>query len=122
MTDQELKKLKRVELLELLVEQAAEMEVLQNQLRETQAALESRQLMLAEAGSIAEAALGLNQVFSAADQAARDYLDNVQAQRETLLEETRAQCRELVEKTRAQCAKILEEARRQAGPSGEDEA
>lgn len=79
MTDKELRRLRRSELLELLVDQAQEMEKLRAQLEEAQKALESRELMISQAGTLAEAALRLNQVFEAADQAARDYLDNVKA-------------------------------------------
>ena len=79
MTDKELRRLRRSELLELLVDQAQEMEKLRAQLEEAQKALESRELMISQAGTLAEAALRINQVFEAADQAARDYLDNVKA-------------------------------------------
>ena len=79
MTDKELKKLRRVELLELLVEQTAEMEELRGQLRQAQQELKNREILLEQAGSIAEAALALNQVFEAADRAARDYVNSVKA-------------------------------------------
>lgn len=79
MTDKELRKLKRVELLELLVEQAAEMEQLRHELEETRRALKNREIMLEESGTLAEAALRINEVFAAADRAAQDYLENVRA-------------------------------------------
>lgn len=79
MTEKELRKLKRVELLELLVEQTTEMEELKAQLEEAQKALEDRKILLEKAGSIAEAALALNRVFEAADRAARDYVASVKA-------------------------------------------
>lgn len=79
MQDKELRKLKRVELLELLVEQATEIEKLRQELEEAQQALERRELMVSQCGSLAEAALKINEVFAAADRAARDYLNNVRA-------------------------------------------
>lgn len=79
MTDRELRKLKRVELLELLVEQAAEMEELRRELKEAREALQNREILLAESGTLAEAALRINEVFAAADRAAQDYLHNVKA-------------------------------------------
>ena len=79
MTDRELRKLKRVELLELLVEQAAEMEELRRELKEAREALQNREILLAESGTLAEAALRINEVFAAADRAAQDYLHNVRA-------------------------------------------
>ena len=82
MTDKELRKLRRVELLELLVDQAAEMEDLRRQLEEAREALAERELHIKESGSMAEAALRLNGVFEAADQAAQQYLRSIEALKE----------------------------------------
>ncbi|MBQ8200692.1 MAG: DNA repair protein [Clostridia bacterium] len=76
MKDKELRKLSRTELLELLIEQGKENLALQEQLRSVQEELESRRLELAECGSIAEAALKLNGVFQAAQQAIDQYREN----------------------------------------------
>ena len=77
MTDKELRKLSRGELLEMLLAQSKEAESLRSQLEETTAKLESRNIDLAKAGSIADAALELNGVFAAAQAAADQYLENV---------------------------------------------
>lgn len=77
MTDKELKKLSRVELLEMLLEQSKEVEQLKMQNRQMQAQIESRQIKIDRAGSIAEAALQLNEVFETAQRAADQYLENV---------------------------------------------
>lgn len=77
MTDQELRRLSRSELLEMLVEQMKENEELKLKLKRAQMKLRNRQIAIDEAGSIAEAALKLNEVFEAADKAAKQYLDNV---------------------------------------------
>lgn len=77
MTGKELKKLSRAELLELLLQQSREMERLQRKLDRAEKQLQSRQIMLEEAGNIAEAALRINEVFEAAQQAADQYLENV---------------------------------------------
>lgn len=77
MTDLELKKLRRTDLLELLLAQEKEIEMLQSQLQEAKALLKDRRIMLAEAGSIAEASLQINGVFQAAQAAAEQYLDSV---------------------------------------------
>lgn len=78
MTDNELKKLNRAELLELLVEQSKKIDELQSRLDEAEAKLAGRQILLDEAGSIAEASLRLNGVFEAAEEAAKQYLENIQ--------------------------------------------
>ena len=136
MTDKELRKLKRIELLELLVDQAAEMEELRKRLAQAEEKLGSRELMIQESGSLAEAALKLNDVFAAADRAARDYLDNAQAlrarqeallsqaeaaareQAEKLLARAREECRVLEQETRDRCQAMLEQARREGEAQG----
>ncbi len=77
MTDKELKKLKRAELLEMLLEQTKKVESLQAELELKNKELENRRIMIEKAGSIAEASLRLNEVFEAAQKAADQYLENV---------------------------------------------
>ena len=77
MTDKELKRLSRAELLELLLEQVEENERLHKEIEELKKQLEDRVIKLEQAGSIAEAALRLNGVFEAAEAAAKQYLDSV---------------------------------------------
>ena len=77
MTEKELRRLSRTDLLEMLLEQSKEVQRLQQELEETKQKLEDRRLMEQEAGSIAEAALRINKVFEAAQQAADQYLENL---------------------------------------------
>ena len=79
MTETELRKLGRAELLELLLEQAREFEALEQRLNAAEAALQSQQLQLETCGSIAEASLKLNGVFEAAQKAAEQYQQNISA-------------------------------------------
>ena len=78
MTDQELRKLSRADLLELLLEQSKENERLREQLRQAEERLADRKIEIETAGSIAQAALQLNGVFEAAQKAADQYLENIQ--------------------------------------------
>lgn len=78
MTDKELRRLNRGELLELLLSRMEENEKLRQQLARADAALAERRVAIDNAGSLAEAALKLNGVFEAADQAAKQYLENLQ--------------------------------------------
>jgi regulator of replication initiation timing len=78
MADDELKKLKRPELLDMLAETTRENERLKAELSELRAQLANRQLDVLEAGSIAEASMKLNNVFEAAQAAADQYLDNIE--------------------------------------------
>ena len=77
MTDKQLRKLSRLELLEMLLEQSREIQKLKAELEKANALLEERQLAIRSAGSIAEASLKLNGVFEAAQKAADQYLENV---------------------------------------------
>lgn len=84
MTDKELQKLKRGEVLEVLLEQSKSMDVLKMQLQEKDAIIDSlnkklaeRKIDIQEAGTIAEASFKLNGVFEAAEKAAQQYLENL---------------------------------------------
>jgi len=74
-----LRKMSRLQLLELLALQEKELVALRKELAEKNALLEDRRLAMEEAGSIAEAALKLNGVFEAAQRAAEQYLVSVKA-------------------------------------------
>lgn len=77
MTTKELQKLNRKQLLELMLEQSKRIDQLERQLAAAQEALAERRIVAQEAGSIAEAALRLNNVFEAAQMAADQYLENI---------------------------------------------
>ena len=73
----DVKKMARKDLLELLVAQSKKIDELEQELEETKTLLNSKQIMITEAGSIAEASLRLNKIFELAQQAADQYLDNI---------------------------------------------
>ena len=110
MTDKELKRLSRLELLELLVAQGREMDQLQRQLDEATAVLEDRRIKQENVGSIAEAALSLNGVFESAQKAAEQYLHNARL----IEQETRQRCEELLAATQARCAELERKAAEKA--------
>lgn len=85
LSDKELRRLKRVELLEMLLELSRENEALMLELEEKNRIiealnlqLENRKIDLKHAGTIAEASFKLNGVFEAAEKAAEQYLENLQ--------------------------------------------
>ncbi len=82
MTDKELKKLSRKDLLELLLEQTRRAEQLQEQLDEKNKELENKRIIIENSSSLAEAALKLNGIFEAAQKAADDYLYNIKCSAE----------------------------------------
>lgn len=81
MTEKELKKLTRAELLEILIYQTKQITELEQKLEEAEEALEDRRIRIQNAGSIAEASLELSGIFEAAQRAADQYLENVKALR-----------------------------------------
>lgn len=121
MTDKELRKLNRAELLEMLVEQSREVDRLQQRLQQAEEQLAQRQIMLDEAGSIAEASLRVNGVFEAAQQAADQYLENIRtlSGRQASVcarmeEESRRKSEQLLAQTRDECDRMTREAEENA--------
>lgn len=120
MADNELKKLGRKDLLELLVEKEKEVQELKAKLEQAEKELAKKEIILDEAGSIAEASLKLSGIFEAAQAACAQYTDNIAnlsqrqaricAQREaeslerakSMLNETRQTCNEMLEKAKTE--------------------
>ena len=94
MTEKELKKLNRYQLLELLVMQTERADGLEKKVEELQARLDDRELRFAQLGSLAEAAVCVSGVFEAAQKAADLYLEAVKKQADELLEQTRSRAEE----------------------------
>ena len=80
MTDQELRKLKRAELLQIMIAQSKKITELQEKLEEAERKLADRDIIIEKSGNIAEAALRLNHIFEDAQKAAEQYLSNVRRQ------------------------------------------
>ena len=72
-----LKRMSRKDLLEILVLQSKKIDKLTKELNQTRELLKSKQIMISESGSIAEASLKLNKIFEIAQLAANQYLDNI---------------------------------------------
>lgn len=89
MTEKELKKLNRYQLLELLVAQTERADKLEAQIQSSIDAARERDLQIAVLGSIAEASLQLNGVFQAAQAAADMYLEAAKARAEEIEREAR---------------------------------
>ncbi len=79
MTDQEISKLTRKELIEMLLAATEENAGLKEEIEKLNRELRVRRIAIESSGTMAEAALKLNRVFEAADAAAKQYLQNVKA-------------------------------------------
>ena len=77
MEQKDLKKIKRKELLELMLEQAKRIQELELEIKDLKSELDSKKIKIKESGSIAEAALKLNNIFENAQSAADQYVESV---------------------------------------------
>ena len=77
MNERTLKQLKKIELYEILLAQSKEIDRLKQELIETQQKLENKQIIIQEAGSLADAALKLTKIFDEEQKAADIYLKNI---------------------------------------------
>ena len=80
MTDKELRKLRREDLLQILISQQKQIDELTAALEESEKALQDRRIAISEAGSIAEVALNLIEDFEKAYAAADQYPEQVKVQ------------------------------------------
>lgn len=87
MTEKELKKLNRYQLLELLIVQTERADKLQAQLERAQERLNDKEIQMTVLGSIAEASLELSGVFTAAQKAADTYLDAARKKADQIVKE-----------------------------------
>ena len=110
MADRELRRMHRAELIEIIYALKQSEDQLKAQNAALTAQLQDRQLRLESAGSIAQAALELNNVFAAAQAAADDYLHSVQAN----LADTDAAAANTLSQARSEAKRILEQAQADA--------
>lgn len=110
MADRELRRMHRAELIEIIYALKQSEDQLKAQNAALTAQLQDRQLRLESAGSIAQAALELNNVFAAAQAAADDYLHSVQAS----LADTNATAANTLSQARSEAKRILEQAQADA--------
>lgn len=132
MTDKELSKLRRAELLEMLIAQGKDYNALQARLAQAEEQLQSRELAVQQAGTMADAAFQLNDVIGAAQKAIDLYTENVnrlckeqeeqsnqalseaKAHAEQTRADAEARAQELLANARAQAEQIVQEANAQA--------
>ena len=109
MTERELRKLNRTDLLELMLQQSQELEHLRAELDKANKQLANREILIGQAGSIAEASLQLNGVFAAAESACAQYMENIK----NLSSRQEALCAQMEQKTKLKCEKMLSDAQYQ---------
>ena len=113
MTEKELKKLSRAELLEMLIAQSKKLSRTEEELQAAKEKLEQRSIAITDSGTMAEAALKLNGIFEAADEAARQYLENVRQQESeaaNIVAEAQRKANGIIKSAEARRVTILAEA------------
>lgn len=116
MTERELRRLSRTDLLELLLTQSRQIDALQEELALAKQALEDKNIAIRKSGSIAEAALQLSGIFEAAQKACDQYTLNMEAmvKRQELL------CAKMERETREKCNRMLRDAKQSPRQEQED--
>lgn len=79
MTDKELRKLSRAELVDIIFALQTDYRNLEQEYKELQTEYERKEIIISNAGSIAEAAIQINGVLEAAQAAAEQYIHSVKA-------------------------------------------
>lgn len=109
MTEKELKKLNRYQLLEMLIIQTERANDLQNQLDAALEQLNARNVQMAEIGSIAEASLHLSGIFEAAQSAADLYINAVKERTLAMEEEASRHADAIIQEADRKARQLLEE-------------
>lgn len=110
MKQNDLKRLRRTDLLELLLELSKENDNLRKENQELKQQLEDRTIAIENSGTLAEAALQLSGVFEAAQNACDQYLQNIQSRSRNMEE----YCRQMEQQAQEKCDALLANAREQA--------
>jgi len=115
MTDKELRKLHREDLLQILINQQRQIDDLTAALEDSEAALKDKRIGIEESGSIAEAALRINGVFTSAQMAADRYMEEMRERADAATAEAEHAAENILKQARAEAERILNDARRKAG-------
>lgn len=117
MNENDVKKLKRHDLLVLLAEQTKRADALEEKVKSLEIELDAKKIKIDSCGTLAEASLKLANIFESADQAANMYLENIkemynqQLITNSEMEETcRKKCEELVSSANEYAKKQKEDA------------
>ena len=109
MISKELRRLSRRELVDIIYQLKKNEQEKQDQIAALENALQEKRIRISVAGSIAEAAIDLTNVFSVAQTAADLYLQEITCMKE----ETARECARMLEEARKEAEKILADGKQQ---------
>lgn len=111
MTDKEFKMLSRAQLIDIIYQLQLQVDTLTEENQALENALADKRFRISSAGNIAQAALEINDCFRSAQNAADQYLSEIQA----LREETEAERQRILDQARAEAAAIIAAAAKKQG-------
>lgn len=121
MTNKELKRLSRADLLEMMLAVTKENEQLQASVIQMKKRLDDRTVSIENCGSLAEAVLQLNGVFEAAKAACEQYVQNIQERNANqdqyfhqMEESAKQRCEAMIAQAEQQAGEIVAQAERKA--------
>ena len=109
MTEKDLKKLKRYQLLELRIAQTERADKLQERLELVEQKLAEREIEMSTLGSIAEASLHITGVFQSAQDAADQYLKAAKEHADRIEEAAYKKAAEILSQAQEQAIRLNEE-------------
>ena len=109
MIDKNLKKLGRRELVDIIYQLKKNEQQMQGKIAELEKELQDKRIRLSKAGSIADAAAGITDIFSSAQLTADLYLNEINCKRE----ETEKECEKMIADAKEKVERILYEGRLQ---------
>lgn len=109
MVNKELKRVSRRELIDIIYQMKKNEQQLQTEIATLQEALQDKRIRLSMAGSIAEAAASITNVFSAAQMTADLYLQEISCMKE----ETEKECAKKIEEANQAVEKIYSDGEKQ---------
>ncbi len=114
MTDKEFRRLSKADLLDIIFELQKNEKALLERNAELEKRLESKELKISSAGSIAEAAVAVNGVFETAQTAAEQYLRQIQnaaveakSESERIIKEAEAKANAMLDAAESDCNEML---------------
>ncbi len=121
MTDKEFRRLKRSQLIDIIYHLEKEIEEQKKTIKDLQKQLEDRTIRIQNAGSIASAALELNQLLETAQATADQYTGSVEAEVERIKAEAKEQAEKEAEQIRKAAEEEAEKIRKAAGEENNTE-
>lgn len=113
MTDKEFRKLKRGDLVAIIYEYQKQQEILIKENEELKEKLQSKELKISNAGSIAEAVLEMNHLFETAQKTADEYVEQVKLS----MSDAEKKAEEIIAQAQKKADEIIAEAEKKADAS-----